>query len=357
MEARILSFYKDYGVRGHGVITFSVLCQMLTRLSEGIDAVNMISYDILNHSVHGIVQSSDCVIHVDGENKSCCFCIANRAGCSMTVVKYENERWRSIVCSGIGNIDLDVNGKRWEGGIESDNPFGYGILFDEEGHIEYEGFVLNGLKICYGEEYYSDIDSIKYSGGFCCDEKCGHGVLYDRCDKRSEGLWYKGDLVPRKTDDITITSYMQSVCLDQSLECLSHPFLLSGFMTCLQSFTVSDNCMTKVPHFVVSNVPNLEEIIIGSMCFCHSRLDSNVFKVLNCPHLNKISIGNYSFHLYSVFKLLSLPQLKTLVIGWSAFTRVTSFQLTGRFIAVRLLQISLCCNLFRWGTSRSGLAG
>lgn len=39
-----------------------------------------------------------------------------------------------------GCIDLDTKGRRWEGMIRGNVPFGYGILYNEEGEKEYEGY-------------------------------------------------------------------------------------------------------------------------------------------------------------------------------------------------------------------------
>ena len=39
-----------------------------------------------------------------------------------------------------GCIDLDTKGRRWEGMIRGNVPFGYGILYNEEGEKEYEAY-------------------------------------------------------------------------------------------------------------------------------------------------------------------------------------------------------------------------
>ena len=63
--------------------------------------------------------------------------------------------------------------------MKDGKPFGYGELFDEEGKKEYEGFMVDGVKMGYGIEYYSDIEWVKYRGCFYDGKRFGKGVLYD----------------------------------------------------------------------------------------------------------------------------------------------------------------------------------
>lgn len=37
-------------------------------------------------------------------------------------------------------VDLSVNGDRWEGNVLNGKRCGWGILYDKENHVEYEGF-------------------------------------------------------------------------------------------------------------------------------------------------------------------------------------------------------------------------
>ena len=46
---------------------------------------------------------------------------------------YDGDDWKESEQDGVDCIDLDVNGKRWEGGVKDGKLFGYGVLYDEEG--------------------------------------------------------------------------------------------------------------------------------------------------------------------------------------------------------------------------------
>ena len=85
-------------------------------------------------------------------------------------------------------------------------------------------------------------------------------------------------------------------------------------MTNLNNLTVSDNCMANVPQFIVSSVPNLYVLNVGSMCFCYCSKEQKSFVVVDCPHLRVINIGD-SFQYFSVFTLHSLPLLESLSVG------------------------------------------
>ena len=55
-------------------------------------------------------------------------------------------------------IDLNDEGRRWEGGVLKGEVFGYGCLYDEENRLEYEGWMIEGVKRCYGIEYWNNRD-------------------------------------------------------------------------------------------------------------------------------------------------------------------------------------------------------
>ena len=46
-----------------------------------------------------------------------------------------------------GGIDLDVNGRRWEGGVRDGKPCGYGVVYDEEGRNAFVGFMMDVMEL------------------------------------------------------------------------------------------------------------------------------------------------------------------------------------------------------------------
>ena len=47
-------------------------------------------------------------------------------------------------------VDLYDYGMRWHGEVLKGDLFGYGCLYDEENELEYEGWMIEGKKRCYG---------------------------------------------------------------------------------------------------------------------------------------------------------------------------------------------------------------
>ena len=74
-------------------------------------------------------------------------------------------------------IDLSENGERWEGDSLDHLPYGYGCIFNSENQIVYEGFVFNGMKVCFGKEYYEDVGIIEYIGNFYNNKRNGNGFF------------------------------------------------------------------------------------------------------------------------------------------------------------------------------------
>ena len=65
---------------------------------------------------------------------------------------YEETKTSSFYDEGV--IDLNSNGKRWEGGIMRNRPFGYGVLYNEEGQKVFEGYMVERKKAIFSETLY-----------------------------------------------------------------------------------------------------------------------------------------------------------------------------------------------------------
>ena len=75
-------------------------------------------------------------------------------------------------------VDLDGRGTRWEGDYLNGCPFGYGCIFNEENYIMYKGFMFEGKKVCFGNDYYGDLGTIEYVGDYYKNTRNGNGKLY-----------------------------------------------------------------------------------------------------------------------------------------------------------------------------------
>ena len=84
--------------------------------------------------------------------------------------------------------------------------------------------------------------------------------------------------------------------------------------------------------FELDRLDELESVVIGQKSFRISgdkRSDGSC-RIVNCPKLKSIQIGDTSFEDYHSFELNNLPSLQFIDMGnWGCFCYAPSFSLTG----------------------------
>ena len=181
-----------------------------------------------------------------------------------------------------GCIDLDTKGRRWEGMIRGSVPFGYGILYNEEGEKEYEG--------------------------------------YWKGDKPSFSAF----------DGATIHNYTESVIIPTMSFNWQETLSLPSFLRSLKEVEVGDHCFLSVISFCVNGLDSLEHIEVGDVSFySYSSVSSGgVFQVVNCLNLMDIMVCYHSFFGCKTCLLGHLPSLCTLVFEACCFSAVHHFVLS-----------------------------
>ena len=106
---------------------------------------------------------------------------------------------------------------------------------------------------------------------------------------------------------------------------------LSG-LNRLRRIVIGSNCFGSVRVFELDGLSELESVVIGEKSFSinmYERTDG-IFRIVNCPMLKSIEIGDFSFRDYSSsFELNNLPSLQSIDIGDNCFYFVPLFSLTG----------------------------
>ena len=112
---------------------------------------------------------------------------------------------------------------------------------------------------------------------------------------------------------------------------------LSGLVQ-LKQIEIGDECFEKVRVFELNGLRELESVVIGQKSFTYAktydalryskRMDG-VCRIVNCPKLKSIQIGDSSFGDYHSFELSNLPSLQSIEIGVRCFYNAPSFSLTG----------------------------
>ena len=245
---------------------------------------------------------------------------------------YDGDDWKESEQDGVDCIDLDVNGKRWEGGVKNGKPFGYGVLYDEEGKKEYEGFMVDGVKMGCGIEYYNDIERIEYEGCFCDDKRFGRGVLFGRNGMiEYNGLWKNDSTYCDQLDGNRIDCHTESVSINDGSFNEVKSFILPSFIHSLKRIAIGNKCFGKVRVVELDGLDELESVVIGNDSFRISDKERPYasYRIVNCPKLKSIQIGYDSFYDYHSFELNNLPSLQSIDIGENCFYWTPSFSLTG----------------------------
>ena len=102
-------------------------------------------------------------------------------------------------------------------------------------------------------------------------------------------------------------------------------------MTALKSIVIGNECFGSVRSFELDGLNKLESVVIGysSFMISSSKRSDGSFRIVNCPKLNSIQIGDGSFYDYHSFELNNLPSLQSIVMGYGCFLYAPSFSLTG----------------------------
>ena len=241
----------------------------------------------------------------------------------------------------MGVIDIDVNGRRWEGGVKNGKPFGYGILYDEEGRKEYEGFMVDGRRVCYGMEFSSDIVRLMYHGCYCNGKRCGKGVLYDRNGVMEyDGVWKNDNPYAPELGWKTIDNHTESVEIPKNSLNEVKSVIFFSWLHSLKRIVIGKNCFGRVRIFELDGLIELESVEIESRSFANAtswdsvRNDNRpdgLCRIENCPKLKSIQIGAYAFSDYHSFEVKNLPRLQSIEIAKKCFFHAVSFSLAGLF--------------------------
>ena len=90
----------------------------------------------------------------------------------------------------------------------------------------------------------------------------------------------------------------------------------------LPSIEIGDCCITNLSTFLLDDLPKLEHVTIGSGdCYLNSiTFYDSCCRIVNCPSLRQLTIGDYRFKNCKVFELSNLESLQKLTIGRDCFT-------------------------------------
>ena len=221
-------------------------------------------------------------------------------------------------------LDLSYDGERWEGDVLQNKPYGWGVLYDSENRMAYEGFLIRRVSVCYGTRYYSDIQKVEYEGEWFEGKRWGRGVQYDRKgNKVFDGEWINDEPVSKSVVWNEASRFLHNCieslivcdgcCTDEDMKQLDFSFFPN-----LQQLTVGDSSFRNTIDVKLIGLKKLKSILIGKRCFRFTLAYMNPkrgFYMRDCPQVKELIIGHASFSMYRVCEIVNNPSLEVIEVG------------------------------------------
>ena len=244
---------------------------------------------------------------------------------SHTLIRVNGEEVKGIEHAKV--LDLNDDGERWEGDVLNDEPYGWGVTYDSENRIAYEGFRLKEVNVCYGRSYYSVIGVIEYEGMIYQGKRWGRGIQYDRTGKTVfDGEWVNDEHEMKKSvvlneENQLLHKYIEELIV-QNKKCNGREWttLDLSFMSNLKKLEVGDDCFENVEEVMLIGLSQLESVVIGEYSFLKVangfiHYPNRHFYLKNCERLRELKIGCWSFSDYSVCEIENVPSLEVIEMG------------------------------------------
>ena len=234
-------------------------------------------------------------------------------------------------------LDLNDDGERWEGDVLNNQPYGWGVLYDSENRMAYEGFRIGEVSVCYGRSYYLDVGVVEYEGEWYKGKRWGRGVWYDRKGEvKQYGEWMNDDNEIEKRVVLNEGSQLLHRCIkeNQLLHCFIEELIVSdnscngrewsaldlSFMPHLRLLEVGDECFENVKEVKLIGLNELERVVIGENSFTKKKNDcgsdsNRYFYLKNCERVRELKIGCFSFSDYTVCEIENVNSLEVIEMG------------------------------------------
>ena len=244
---------------------------------------------------------------------------------SHTLIRVNGEEVSGIEHNQV--LDLNDDGERWEGDVLNNQPYGWGMLYDSENRMAYEGFRIGEVNVCFGTRYYSDIQKVEYEGEWFDGMRWGRGVQYDRTGKiMFDGEWVNDDnqiekrVVLNEENQLLHSHIEELIVENNSRNGIEWRALDLGFISHLRLFKVGDECFENVDEVKLIGLSKLERVVIGKNSFTKRKNScgndsTRHFYLRNCERLRELKIGRYSFSDYSVCEIENVPSLEVIEMG------------------------------------------
>ena len=222
-------------------------------------------------------------------------------------------------------LDLSDDGERWEGNVLNNQPYGWGVVYDSENRMMYEGFRVGEVNVCYGTRYYADIGVIEYEGEWCEGKRWGRGVQHDRKGAvQYDGEWVKDEhaekrVVLSEENQLLHNRVEVLIVKDNSCNGTEWKVLDFSFMPRLRKLEIGDNCFEKVEKVKLNGLNELERVEIGNRSLRQEDMHDSSFEMKDCEKVKELIIGKKSFNIFGKFSLENTPSLERIVMKGANF--------------------------------------
>ena len=240
-------------------------------------------------------------------------------------------------------LNLSDDGERWEGDVLNNKPYGWGVLYDSENRMVYKGFRIGEVNVCYGIQYYSDIQKVEYEGEWFEGTRWGKGIQLDRNGKTVfDGEWMNDEqlnkrVVLSENNQLLHNRIEELIVKDNSCNGKEWSVFDLSLIPKLRLLQVGDECLKNVKEVKMIGLSQLEKMVIGNSSFTmcpvgYIGYDPNRhFYLKNCERLRELKMGRVSFNEYSVCEIENVPSLEVIEMGdmdeWSRNFYYTSLEL------------------------------
>ena len=222
-------------------------------------------------------------------------------------------------------LNLNDDGERWEGDVLDGIPYGWGVVYDSENRMAYEGFRVGEVNVCYGTQYYSDIGVIEYEGEWFEGKRWGRGIQYDRTGNTVfDGEWMNGEQLSKKVvlneeNQFLHNRIEELIVSNNSCKGKEWRTLDLSLMPSLKEFNVGDKCFSYVYEVKLIGLNQLERVVIGKNSFGEGIISDDYsyghFYLKDCERVKELKIGRESFQDYSVCEIDCVPSLEVIEMG------------------------------------------
>ena len=234
----------------------------------------LINHDGLNWNHKGVAWESSSVLCE----------ISNNRMIEVNVDSHELLRVNGEEVNGIEHakvLDLSDEGERWEGDVLNNQPYGWGVLYDSENRMVYEGFRIGDVNVCYGRGYHPVIQKVEYEGEICEGNRWGRGVQYDRNGGiLFEGEWMNDEQLSKRVvlseENQFLHNHIEELIVsDKSCNGPEWSVFDLSFIPKVRFLEVGDDCFENVKEVKLIELKQLERVVVGKKCFTMWKDDSH----------------------------------------------------------------------------------